>query len=46
MAGDVHNELVFGSKQELFQLFEEFKSETKTGWRCYNTKSNFGKAFD
>ncbi len=29
--GDVYSDFVVGSKEELFQLFEEFKSGTKTG---------------
>ena len=38
-----YDDFFFQTKQEIIEFFEEFKSETKTGWRCYKTQSNLGK---
>ena len=41
-----YDEFFFQTKQEIIEFLEEFKSETKTGWRGYKTKSNFGKRLE
>ena len=44
-AANIKNEeqLLFFSKEELLNAFEDYKKDTCTGWRCVFKDPNFGK---
>jgi hypothetical protein len=35
--------LLFSTKDELLNAFDEFKKDTCSGWRCVGRDKNFGK---
>ena len=40
---ECEGQLLYHSREELFNAFEDYKKDTCTGWRCVYKDANFGE---